>query len=39
MALNNIMLFIDECVIRAPDLAAWRTGPALAGMPLVWEET
>lgn len=44
LALNNVMLFLDEFVIRNTDLSAWRTAPALAGMlalvfALVWEET
>jgi hypothetical protein len=44
MALNNVMLFLDEFVIRHTDLSAWRTAPALGGMlalvfALVWEET
>lgn len=43
MALKNVMLFLDEFVIRHTDLSAWRTAPALAGMlalvfALVWEE-
>jgi hypothetical protein len=44
LALNNVMLFLDEFVIRNTDLSAWRTAPALGGMlalvfALVWEET
>ena len=37
LALNNVMLFIDEVIAPGVDLSAWRAVPALAGvMALVY---
>lgn len=42
LALNNVMVFIDERVVPATDLSVWRTMPAVLGVlvmvyGLVWE--
>lgn len=42
LALNNILVFIDERIVPTDDLAVWRSLPALAGVALlvyglIWE--
>lgn len=42
LALNNILVFVDERVIPTTDLSVWRSIPALAGVALliyglIWE--
>ena len=42
LALNNILVLIDERVVPTTDLSVWRSLPALAGIALliyglVWE--
>jgi hypothetical protein len=42
LALNNVLVFVDERIVPATDLSAWRTLPALLGIGLliyglVWE--
>lgn len=42
LALNNVLVFVDERVVPATDLSVWRSLPALIGVAvfvygLVWE--
>jgi len=42
LALNNILVFVDERVIATTDLSVWRSIPALVGVALfiyglIWE--
>jgi hypothetical protein len=42
LALNNILVFVDERVVPTTDLSVWRSIPALVGVAffvygLVWE--
>lgn len=42
LALNNILVFVDESIVPMTDLSVWRSLPALAGVALlvyglVWE--
>lgn len=42
LALNNVLVFVDESVVPATDLSVWRSLPALIGVAvfvygLVWE--
>lgn len=42
LALNNVLLFVDEVVVSDVDLSVWRTLPAALGVAalaygLIWE--
>ncbi|HEX5726286.1 MAG TPA: DUF5985 family protein [Longimicrobiaceae bacterium] len=35
LALNNVLLFVDEAAVPSMDLSVWRSLPALAGVVLL----
>jgi hypothetical protein len=42
LALNNVLVFVDERIVPTTDLSVWRSLPALAGIAvfvygLIWE--